>query len=85
MTEDKKLFPKEIVFISFLATEKLKKIITEDKNPFFSILFKNIYLSKKSPQNFTNVNLFKNGIDYFSILMCDRIFEIISYFNMKGL
>ena len=38
--------------------------MTEDKIPFLASYSKNIYLWKKSPQNFTNVNLFKNQIDY---------------------
>ena len=44
--------------------KNLKKIMTEDKIPFLASYLKNIYLWKKSPQNFTNVNLFKNQIDY---------------------
>ena len=77
------LSPKEIVLISFQTTEKLKKIMTENENPFLPFYLKNIYISKKSPQNFFNLNLFRNQIDYFSILMGNRIFEISSYFNMK--
>ena len=77
------LSPKEIVLISFNTTEKLKKIMTENENPFLPSYLKNIYISKKSPQNFLNLNLFRNQIDYFSILMDNRIFEISSYFNMK--
>ena len=77
------LSPKEIVLISFNTTEKLKEIMTENENPFLPSYLKNIYISKKSPQNFFNLNLFRNQIDYFSILMDNRIFEMSSYFNMK--
>ena len=71
------LSTEEILSISFLTTSKLKHIMVENNTPFLASYLKRMYNSRKS-ENF----LFKNQIDYFSILM-DRIFDISSYFNMK--
>ena len=72
------LSTEQILSISFLTTSKLKHIMVENNTPFLASYLKRMYNSRKS-ENF----LFKNQIDYFSILMSDRIFEISSYFNMK--
>ena len=71
------LSTEQILSISFLTTSKLKHIMVENNTPFLASYLKRMYNSRKS-ENF----LFKNQIDYFSILM-DRIFDISSYFNMK--
>ena len=76
------LSSEQILSISFLTTSKLKHIMVENNRPFLASYLKKMYNSTKSV-NCNNRNLFKNQIDYFSILMSDRIFEISSYFNMK--
>ena len=76
------LSTEEILSISFLTTSKLKHIMVENNRPFLASYLKKMYNSTKSV-NCNNRNLFKNQIDYFSILMSYRIFEISSYFNMK--